>query len=246
MTHLHPKAYTFHKFGEQAILINFKQEIDEAVNQQVLRLNAAIQSAALTAIRFTIPAYCSLTVGYDPTLLAYETLCHLIADLATDRKNTSIESPTRQLLIPVCYDQEFALDLTYLAKEKGMTEEEVIQCHSQQTYKVYMLGFLPGFTFMGKVPAAIAHKRKSEPRLKVPASSVGIAGEQTGIYPAEVPGGWQIIGRTPLPIFDPTKEQPFLFQAGDQVQFYTISKKEFVALQADIASTSFNWQTIYE
>lgn len=240
-----PSSITIHKFGEQAILVNFEQQIQEGINQQVLQLNTAIQKANLSAITFTIPAYCSLTVGYDPALIDDETLRLLILNLMETKTDAITQNETRQLSVPVCYDAAFALDLASLAKEKAMTSETIIQSHTAQAYKVYMLGFLPGFTFMGKLPPSLACKRKKKPRLKVPALSVGLAGEQTGIYPSEVPGGWQIIGRTPLPIFDAAKKHPFLFQAGDQVQFYPISKKEFATIQKDITTNTFNWQLVY-
>jgi inhibitor of KinA len=121
----------------------------------------------------------------------------------------------------------YALDIATLSQEKGMSIDEIIALHSAQTYKVYMLGFLPGFVFMGKLPNVLQCKRKTSPRLRVPASSVGIAGSQTGIYPMVSPGGWQIIGQTPLKIFNPKAENPFHFQPGDEVTFYPISAKEF-------------------
>ncbi len=239
------KELTFHRFGENALLIKWGQQIDETIHQQVMHLETIIKAAKLPTVTFTIPAYCSLTVGYDATQIDYETICLLISNLTSAENDNKPQSTTRQLTIPVCYDLEFALDIQQLAKEKKLTQKKIIQYHSEPTDKVYMLGFLPGFTFMGKIPTPITCKRKREPRLKVPALSVGIAGEQTGIYPAEVPGGWQIVGRTPIPIFDPKKENPFLFQAGDSVQFYPISKKDYVSIQKDIAIDSFNWQAIY-
>lgn len=239
------KEFTFHRFGENALLINWEQQIDEMTHQKVIHLEILIQAANLPAINYTIPAYCSLTVGYDSTQIDYETICLLITNLTATASNNTSQRETRQLTIPVCYDLEFALDITQLAKEKKLTKKKIIQYHSEPTYKVYMLGFLPGFTFMGKIPPPITCKRKSEPRLKVPALSVGLAGEQTGIYPAEVPGGWQIIGRTPIPIFEAKKENPFLFKAGDNVHFNPISKKEYAMIQKDIATNSFNWQMVY-
>jgi len=169
-------------YGDQAILINFEQKIDPAINAAVIALKKPQKEA-------------------------------------------------RQLKIPVCYELPYALDLQALSDEKGISLEKIIELHTSQTYKVYMLGFLPGFTFMGKIVPALACKRKLSPRLKVPASSVGIAGFQTGIYPTTSPGGWQILGRTPLKIFDPKKENPFLFQAGDEVTFYPITSKEFLRIE---------------
>ena len=135
--------------------------------------------------------------------------------------------------IPVCYELPYALDLQALSEEKGMATKKIIDLHTSQTYKVYMLGFMPGFTFMGKIVPALACKRKLNPRLQVPASSVGIAGFQTGIYPTTSPGGWQILGRTPLKIFNPQKENPFLFQAGDEVTFYSITKETFLSIETN-------------
>ena len=217
---------SFHPYGESALLINFEQKIEEAIHTQVIELKAAIETAQLPGVSFLIPAYCSLTVGYNPEELDYDTLCVLIKNLETNgtpiRKNL-----TRKLSIPVCYDLEFGLDLKDLATEKQVSIQEIIQLHTSTIFRVYMLGFLPGFTYMGKLPKSLVCARKTTPRLRVPALSVGLAGYQTGIYPSEAPGGWQIIGRTPIPIFDTRKKQPFLFQAGDQVQFKAISKKEF-------------------
>ena len=239
------KKISFHPFGEQALLVNFKQEIEETINQQVIQLDNALQTAKLPAITFTIPAYCSLTIGYDSNQLDYETLRIVISKIIDTSLENTNQMETRQLTIPVCYDLEYGLDLEEIASEKSITTKEVIQYHSAPNYKVYLLGFLPGFTFMGKISKQLSCSRKKEPRLRVPALSVGIAGDQTGIYPSEVPGGWQILGRTPLPIFDASKKHPFLFQAGDRVQFYPIFKKEFLAIKKDVQNASFNWQSIY-
>jgi len=239
------QAFTFHRFGENALLLNFEQKIEEAVHQQVIELSTAIKLANLPSVTFTIPAYCSLTVGYDASVMDYDTICLLIENLAKVDKNEVKDKASRQLSIPACYDKEFGLDLVDLAKVKKLNLKEIIELHSSTTYKVFMLGFLPGFTYMGKLAKELYCKRKEEPRLKVPASSIGLAGTQTGIYPSDAPGGWQIIGRTPLPIFDAQKENPFLFQAGDSVQFHSITKREYASIQNDIATTSFNWQTIY-
>lgn len=221
-------------YGDQAILINFEQKIDPAINAAVIAFKDAIESAKITGITFMIPAYCSLTIGYNRTVIDYGTLVKVIEQIDANQFNDAtyhqFPKDTRHLKIPVCYELPYALDLAELSKFKGISIEKIIELHTSQTYKVYLLGFMPGFTFMGKIVQELACKRKSTPRLKVPASSVGIAGFQTGIYPTTSPGGWQILGRTPLKIFDPQKTSPFLFQAGDEVTFYPITTKEFLQI----------------
>ena len=132
----------------------------------------------------------------------------------------------RKISIPVCYSRAFAPDIEFIASEKNISIEKIIQLHTSKSYTVYMIGFLPGFSYMGEVAEAIAIPRKIQP-VSVAAGSVGIAGKQTGIYPLESPGGWQIIGRTPLKIFDKGKSDPVLLQPGDEIQFYSISEDEF-------------------
>ena len=224
-------------YGDQAILINFEQKIDPAINAAVIALKNAIEQAKIEGITFMIPAYCSLTIGYNQEIIEYKILVKVIEQIATNQlkvsTNNQILKEARFLKIPVCYEPPYALDLAELSKEKNLPIERIIELHTSQTYKVYMLGFLPGFVFMGKTAPELQCNRKVTPRLRVPASSVGIAGFQTGIYPAVSPGGWQILGRTPLKIFNPQKEAPFLFQAGDEVTFYAISEKEFTTLEKE-------------
>lgn len=225
-------------YGDQALLINFEQKIDPAINAAVIGLKNAIEQAKIEGITFLIPAYCSLTVGYHPQVIEYAILVKIIAQLGknvSDSKYQEKKDTARQLRIPVCYESPYALDLQSLSEEKGITAEKIIELHTSQTFKVYMLGFLPGFVFMGKLPEALACNRKTTPRLRVPANSVGIAGFQTGIYPSISPGGWQIIGRTPFNIFNPKKEKPFLFQPQDEVSFYAISTDEFEQMKKENA-----------
>jgi len=224
-------------YGDQAILINFEQKIDPAINAAVIALKNAIEAATISGITFMIPAYCSLTIGYNPAVIEYEILVKVIKQIAANALDTNDSNPNqqkvRQLKIPVCYELPYALDLKELSETKNLPTEEIISIHTSQTYKVYMLGFMPGFVFMGKIVSKLECNRKVTPRLRVPASSVGIAGFQTGIYPTASPGGWQILGRTPLKIFNPQKENPFLFQAGDEVTFYSITTDEFIKIEKE-------------
>lgn len=148
-----------------------------------------------------------------------------------DEKDESQKTPSRLVKIPVCYDEDFGWDLIDSGQKLNLEKEELIAVHSGEIYKVYMLGFVPGFPYLGTVPERIRLPRLAKARKVVPAGSVGIAGSQTGIYPSDISGGWPIVGRTPVKIFDPEAEQPFLLQAGDEVQFYPISKGEFFSLQ---------------
>lgn len=225
---------TYQAYGDQAILINFslrsresfKQTISPHINAAVHALNTKIQAANLPEITFTIPAYCSLTVAYRPSLITYEALLEKlkIIEQAPFKKE---KKDKRLLKIPVCYDPICAPDIEEVAKTKNLTINELIVLHTSITYDVYMLGFLPGFVYMGKLPEALEVPRKTNPRLRVPAGSVGLAGFQTGIYPSEAPGGWQIIGRTPYSIFEVNRVHPFLFEAGDRVIFEAIPYKNF-------------------
>ena len=234
MSPYHP--YTIFPLGDAALLIDFGTAIDEEVSRKVLGLYHQLQAAAYPAITGLVPAYNSLTVHYDVTALSgsghspFERLARWIGSL--DR--VSEESPGRLHTIPVCYSSSFAPDLASLAQSCGLAEQEVIERHSSATYRVYMIGFLPGFAYLGSVDEAIAAPRHAAPRA-VAAGSVGIAGRQTGIYPLASPGGWQVIGRTPLAVFRPQNEEPALLAPGDTVKFYSISEDEFAHYQGRTA-----------
>ena len=234
---------TFQAYGDRAILINFEQKIDPVVNAEVIDLKKAVEHSEITGITFCIPAYCSLTIGYDPFIIGYDQLCEEIRSLQVEKVVNTVK---RKLNIPVCYEGPYAPDLENVCEQTDLSREAIIQLHTANPFQVYMLGFLPGFPYMGKLPEELYCKRKDVPAKKVPAQSVGIAGFQTGIYPIEAPGGWQIIGRTPIPVFNPNKEQGFLLQSGDLVQFRVITAKTFQVIEKAISSGKFNMNTIYE
>lgn len=220
----------FQPYGDRALLINFEQKIDPEINAAVIDLERAVTAGHIPGITFCIPAYCSLTVGYDPGVLSFEELCQKIRDLNIEGQKKELKPP-RSLHIPVCYEEPYALDFAEVCQQTGLSREEVIDLHTRTHFRVYMLGFLPGFAYMGRLPEALFCPRKTTPRLRVPAQSVGLAGFQTGIYPSEAPGGWQIIGRTPLKVFDGAQEDPFLFRPGDEVVFEAISAAEFERIE---------------
>jgi inhibitor of KinA len=226
--------YHIFPLGDSAITIDFGNRIDEAVNNEVIARFNQLQQQPLPGMIEAVPAYSSLTIHYDVLALRKKiTKNQTVYEWMKERAEERLQQPVLQneiaerlIKIPVCYEDEFALDIYYLAATKNITVHEVIRLHTSKNYKVYMLGFLPGFSYMGEVDEKIAMPRKPQPE-NIVAGSVGIAGKQTGIYPLVSPGGWQIIGRTPLKLFDVTRDEPTLLRAGDMVQFYSISKNEF-------------------
>jgi inhibitor of KinA len=239
--------YRIFPLGDTAITIDFGNVIDETINSHVLALFHQLRLHPLPGMIEAVPAYSSLTVYYDvfginKTGTAGKTVYDFLSGQLDERLKHEVKEDNevpRLVNIPVCYESEFAPDLEYLAKEKNKSVEEVVSIHTSKQYRVYMLGFLPGFAYMGEVDERIVMPRKLQP-VTVATGSVGIAGKQTGIYPLISPGGWQIIGRTPLKLFDaaPSKSPPpvggetsegplCLLKPGDNVQFISISKNEF-------------------
>jgi inhibitor of KinA len=226
--------YRIFPLGDTALTIDFGNHIEEEINKQVIALFHHLQQYPVPGMIEAVPAYNTITIHYNvyaiyPKISSAETVFAYEEKQLQKILENPVQNKTaheRLIKIPVCYDHEFATDLNYLAATKHISMEEVIQIHTSKKYKVFMLGFLPGFSYMGEVDEKIAIARKPQP-VNVSAGSVGIAGKQTGIYPFTSPGGWQVIGRTPVRLFDATKEEPTLLSTGDTVQFYPISKNEF-------------------
>ena len=225
--------------GDSAFTVEFGDRIDPALQAQVNALDAALSTAAgagrLPGVIEWVPTFRSLTVIVDPVTadragiaaVVRESLSH-----AQDTRNTA----ARQWRLPVIYGGEAGPDLVTVAQAAGMTPDEVIACHTAQDYVVYMLGFLPGFPFMGDVPDALRLPRRSEPRVRVPAGRVAIANAMTAIYPWESPGGWHLLGRCPALLFDATREQPALLAAGDRVRFAPVSAADMADIETDLAA----------
>jgi inhibitor of KinA len=219
-------SYRIVPAGDSAVIVEFEERIDPDVNARTIGLAESIQTAALSGVRDVVPTYRSVAVYFDPLRVDYNALIRCIeAEGAHPARQR--EKKRDPLRIPVCYGGEFGPDLGNVAAFAQMSEAEVIAVHTANTYRVFMLGFVPGFAYLGIVDKRIAMPRHSTPRVRVPLGTVGIAGVQTGIYPAETPGGWQLIGRTPLKPFDASRADPFLMKAGDAVQFYAIDVDEF-------------------
>jgi inhibitor of KinA len=229
------QGLTISPLGDAAIILNFENTIDETLNSTVLYLYHKLKVQQLPFVKDIVPAYSSLVIFYDLLILentktVNKSYVEIVLDHVKKILAEDIEiSPfaTRKVKIPVCYSEKYAWDLDEISKEKTLTPEEIIHLHTAKRYRVYMIGFLPGFAYMGEADKRIAMPRKQQPRTKVAAGSVGIAGMQTGIYPFDSPGGWQIIGRTPVKLFDKENDDPVLLQPGDEIEFYSITEDEF-------------------
>lgn len=204
--------------GDAAILIEFADEIDGDVNDRVHALAQFLRDQPRPEISDLIPAYSSLLVCYDPAQIQYPAMCDFLRSRLRS-PNVLARSAPRLIEIPVAYGGECGPDLAFIAQRSGLTEAQVVELHSSVTYRVYFVGFAPGFAYLGSVPPQIAAPRLATPRTRVPAGSLGIAGRQTGIYPMETPGGWRLIGRTASKLFDPNDDPPTLLRPSDRVRF---------------------------
>lgn len=215
--------------GDRAVLIEFGTKIDPEINRRVHSLSKKIKEDRIPGVGESIASYCSLLVFYDPFFLSFDQISSWL-EPRTNQKAPVEDSSRIVKEIPVLYGGESGPDLAFVAKHNHLRAEEVIQFHTREIYLVYVVGFVPGFAAMGTVPEEIQTQRLSSPRTKVAAGSVGIGGMQTGIYAIESPGGWQLIGRTPLKLFDLHRQPPSFFQAGDYARFYSITAKEFMEI----------------
>lgn len=217
-------------FGDAALVVELGDTINLEINRKVVAFNDAILKAEIHGVEELVPTYRSLLVRYDPLKTSYEQLVFRVKDLEATLEVSAVKVVGRKVTVPVVYGGEYGPDLGHVAKCHGLTEEQVVRLHSEREYRVYMLGFVAGFPYLGEVADQIATPRLETPRLKVPAGSVGIAEKQTGIYPCEAPGGWQIIGRTTIKLFDPLQQPPTPLSSGDTVKFKPILEAEYKTL----------------
>lgn len=221
--------------GESVLTVQLTNAVSPEAHREVMALATYLHDEAFPFVQDVIPAYTGVSVVIDtivflqlhPEQMPQQWLEAQLRNWTWSADSTAASSIKK---IPVCYHESLAPDLAALAAAKSVSVEHVVQLHTENIYHVYMIGFMPGFPYMGNVVEAIQMPRLDVPRKKVAAGSVGIAGQQTGIYPQDSPGGWNIIGRTPYRLFDPVQEQPCLLQAGDRVQFYAIDADEFALL----------------
>ena len=218
--------------GDRALLVEFEKRVSLEVNAKVHSLHQILSQEKPVGVEEAVPAYCSLLVYFDPLKTSYERLVYRLQDLQAE--NPSYHAANRRaVIVPVIYGGSYGPDLEYVAHHNNLTEDEVIHIHSKITYSIYMIGFLAGFPYLGEVPEEIATPRLKAPRLKVPAGSVGIADRQTGVYPCDSPGGWRILGWTPMNVFEPSRHPPALLNPGDHVMFKPINGGELEKQQRE-------------
>jgi len=232
------KVLSYKPFGEQAILIEWPQYISDQILEDLLRFKEGIQKEKSHFIADYIIGYHSLTLKYKTPILNYtaevETLKSICKKDATSKKK-----PRFLWEIPVCYDLKFGIDLEEMALKSKLSIDEIRSRHVAKTYTVFFLGFLPGFLYLGGLHSDLFFDRKPTPRLKVPRGAVAIGGKQTGVYPCSSPGGWNLLGKTPIQFFDSTKKQPCFAKAGDQIKFKPISLAKFYQLEKKVAENKY-------
>ncbi|PLR75586.1 kinase inhibitor [Bacillus sp. V3-13] len=233
--------FSLHPLGDNAVIIELGEDINIETQQKVQFIASLLDKNTEDWMIEYIPAFTTVTLFYDPVkvstkakkhTLPYDFVCSRLRSLLAE-VTTGNQANQRVVQIPVCYGGELGPDLEFVAGHNGLTTEEVIHIHSTGDYIVYMIGFAPGFPYIGGMSEKIATPRRKTPRIKIPPRTVGIAGKQTGVYPIETPGGWQLIGRTPVELFRPDEEPPSLLRAGDRIQFKPISYEEYLELGGD-------------
>ena len=218
--------------GDRGILVEYGEGIDPDVNRKVRAMAMVLDRHPVAGIAAIVPTYRALLIQYDPGAIDVTRLKEALQDLEGRLATIAIPSP-RTVEIPVCYGGDCGPDIAFVAEAHGLTVADVIRLHSEPIYPIYMIGFTPGFPFLGGLPGVLHTPRLETPRTHVPEGSVGIANAQTGIYPVASPGGWRLIGRTPLKLFAPEREDPFLYRAGDSIRFIPISPETYEALAAE-------------
>jgi len=225
--------------GDTSLAVVFGNEISMDINTQIRAFDELLNEEQIDGVYETVPTYCSLTVHYAPEKIRYEELAEkLQALLAVSHKAQKLNTIVME--IPVVYGGTYGPDLETVAAHNGMSAEDVIRIHAGGEYLIYMLGFTPGFSYMGGMDESIATPRLKTPRVLIPAGSVGIAGKQTGIYPIDSPGGWQLIGRTPVKLYDAHRDTPILLDAGLRVKFIPIDEAEYARIETRIAQGRYH------
>ncbi len=238
--------WSFTPLGDTALVIHVGDKIDEVTRQRVLAVQRVLAAEPVLGMIELVPAYTTVSLFYDPVLVIRagapgDQIVEWLSARISERLRDGLDGDAAEMVtasgrlieIPVCYSGEFGPDLERVASQSGLSPGQVIDRHSQVEYLVHLIGFAPGFTYLGGLPAELETPRLTVPRRAVPAGSVGIAGQQTGVYPLATPGGWNLIGRTPLRLFRPEEDPPVLLQAGDRVVFRAITSDEFFTLEAE-------------
>ncbi|RKJ07001.1 5-oxoprolinase subunit PxpB [bacterium D16-54] len=228
--------------GDSSLLIEFGNEISPEINRRIAAVVELMREQHIEGVVDVIPAFCSLLVNYDPRVAGYEKMKKRLESLV--RVDIKVGQVKRKIFeIPVLYGGEYGPDLASIAEHAGISQDEVIAIHSSRDYLIYMLGFLPGFCYLGGLDERIHTPRLSNPRLRIRAGSVGIGGSQTGIYPLDSPGGWQLMGMTPVKTYDPEREIPILVEAGNYIRFVPIDEEQYKQIQAQVEDGSYQCVT---
>ena len=233
----------YQPYGIRSILIEWPPEISEKILNDILIFKEAIKNNYTKQIVEVNHGYNSILVTYD---VAINNIYSCFSELKAcySELNGSIKLKSSHWNIPVCYDEKFGLDLRFLSEEKNLSIDAIIECHSKPIYSVYFTGFLPGFLYLGGLDDRLFQPRRSDPRLSVEKGSVAIGGQQTGIYPCDSPGGWHIIGKTPISLFDPTKNTPCFAKAGDKISFQPVNLEEFEHLKKEIENGTYELEKL--
>ncbi len=241
-----PQMFRYAPYGDNGVIVEAGMSISVDTHFRIKGLHNIIedQREEIEGIEEIIPTYTTLMILYNPLKTSYKKLVDSISALEEQSLVAEV-SAVEIVHIPVLYGGEAGPDLEQVAKHNGITAEEVISIHSSGEYLIYMLGFTPGFPYLGGMSEGIATPRLEVPREKIPAGSVGIAGNQTGVYPIDSPGGWQLIGRTPIKLFDPYREPPVLLKAGQYIRFYVINQQEYNSIKAAVDENSYSLRISY-
>jgi KipI family sensor histidine kinase inhibitor len=215
--------------GDSALTVEFGSTVDPELNAKVLALDEALRSQAPKGLLETVPTYRSLTVQFDPAVLDYDVLIRFLTETSAELKPR--ESTGKRWRVPVVYGGEFGVDLESVAESKGLTPHEVIEIFSSAVYRIYLIGFMPGYAYLGGLNPRLVTSRRTHPRPKVPSGVIMIGGEQAGIVPMEMPSGWHLLGRTPVRSYAPERDPTFLFEAGDEIVFEPIDASRWDALE---------------
>ncbi len=224
--------------GDSSLLVVFDQTICPEVNQKIAAAAKLIKAQQISGIIDMIPTYCSLLINYNPLVMSYEALRERVESIV-HMESRNEGGRKKVWKIPVVYGGVYGPDLETIAEHAGLSEEEVIKIHSGRDYLIYMLGFLPGFTYLGGLDERIHTPRLAAPRVRIPAGSVGIGGSQTGIYPMDSPGGWQLMGMTPVKTYDASREVPILVEAGDYIRFIPVAEEEYLAIKEAVDAGTY-------